>query len=210
MTRDDLSFQARQLIDSLDSLDHTSKALASHATVTEFLRVYAGEKSAFYAAANTISPYMITPESTKKRLRELLQSFHSYVESGLHGGVSPERQAQIDVVSDFLEMAASLLHRNDVHPAAPAVLIGATLEEFLRNWVESEKLPLGDKKPGLETYSQVLRDANKLTKQDGKDITSWAGIRNHAAHGEWDEVKDKQRIGMMLESVNLFIRKYSI
>jgi hypothetical protein len=42
-----------------------------------------------------------------------------------------------------------------------------------------------------------------------KDITSWGGLRNHAAHGEWDEVKDRQRISIMLEGVNLFMRKYS-
>ncbi len=42
-----------------------------------------------------------------------------------------------------------------------------------------------------------------------KDITSWAGLRNHAAHGEWDEVKDKTRVSIMLEGVNLFMRKYS-
>jgi hypothetical protein len=88
-------------------------------------------------------------------------------------------------------------------------LIGATLEEFLRTWVEAEGLPLGNRKLGLETYSQVLRDAGLITKQDGKDITSWAGVRNHAAHGEWDEVSDKTRVALMLEGVNLFMRKYS-
>jgi hypothetical protein len=41
-----------------------------------------------------------------------------------------------------------------------------------------------------------------------KDITSWGGLRNHAAHGEWDEVSDKKRVGLMLEGVNLFMRKY--
>jgi hypothetical protein len=89
------------------------------------------------------------------------------------------------------------------------MLIGATLEEFLRTWVETEGLSLGTRKPGLETYSQVLRDADLITKQDGKDITAWAGLRNHAAHGEWDEVSDKKRVALMLEGVNLFIRKYS-
>ena len=88
------------------------------------------------------------------------------------------------------------------------MLIGATLEEFLRTWVEAESLSIGNRKPGLETYSQALREADLVTKQDGKDITAWAGIRNHAAHGEWDEVNDRKRIGLMLEGVNLLIRKY--
>ena len=40
-----------------------------------------------------------------------------------------------------------------------------------------------------------------------KDITSWAGVRNHAAHGEWEEVSDRKRVQLALEGVNLFMRK---
>ena len=87
--------------------------------------------------------------------------------------------------------------------------MGATLEEFLRTWVESAGLSIGSRKPGLESFTVVLRDAELITKQDAKDITSWGGLRNHAAHGEWSEVSDKQRIALMLEGVNLFMRKYS-
>jgi hypothetical protein len=47
-----------------------------------------------------------------------------------------------------------------------------------------------------------------ISKQDAKDILSWGGLRNHAAHGEWDQVSDKQRVQLMLEGVNLFMRKY--
>ena len=42
---------------------------------------------------------------------------------------------------------------------------------------------------------------------DIKDITSWAGIRNHAAHGEWDHVSDRARVRLMLEGINLFMRQ---
>ena len=144
-----------------------------------------------------------------KHVAKILQSYLEYVQSGLSEGVSPERKAQIDVVSDFLEMAHLLLDSKDVHPAAPAVLIGASLEEFLRTWIESSALTLGTRKPGLASYSQVLRDAELISKQDGKDLTAWAGVRNHAAHGEWQEVADRARISLMLEGVNLFMRKYS-
>jgi hypothetical protein len=123
--------------------------------------------------------------------------------------VSPERRAQLDVVSDFLDQAHELLETEKVHPAAPAVLIGATLEEFLRTWVEAEDLSLGDRKPGLETYKQVLYSAELITKQEVKEITSWGGIRNDAAHGKWDEVSEKKRVVLMLEGVNLFMQTYS-
>lgn len=60
----------------------------------------------------------------------------------------------------------------------------------------------------MDSYAKVLREADLITKQDVKDITSWSGLRNHAAHGEWAEVNDKNRISIMLGGVNLFMRKY--
>jgi hypothetical protein len=129
------------------------------------------------------------------------------VEAGLNTDISPERKAQLDVVSDLLEQANNLLDSKQVHPAAPAVLIGATLEEFLRNWIEAEGISLGSARPSIDSYTKALRESELITKQDAKDITAWAGIRNHAAHGEWDEVNDRNRIRLMLEGVNLFLRK---
>lgn len=87
-------------------------------------------------------------------------------------------------------------------------MIGACLEEFLGNWIEEQDLSIEPSRPSLDTYGKVLKEAEFITKQDFKDITSWAGLRNHAAHGEWEEVTDKKRVTLMLEGVNLFMRKY--
>jgi hypothetical protein len=75
--------------------------------------------------------------------------------------------------------------------------------------VEAADLKLGNRKPGLDAYTQILREAELISKQDAKDITSWGGVRNHAAHGEWEQVADRNRVRLMLEGVNLFMRKYS-
>ena len=206
MERDDLIQHIKQLIARTND---ERTIIGVHAEASEFLRIYAGGSSSFYKAIQHNLPSRRGSQIAVKCTYQILNSFLHYVETGLHQGVSPERRAQLDVVSDFLEMANSLLETQGVHPAAPAVLIGATLEEFLRTWVETESLSLQNKKPGMETYSQVLREANLITKQDGKDITSWAGIRNHAAHGEWSEVSDKNKISIMLQGINLFMRKYS-
>ena len=173
----------------------------------EFFRVYAGERSAFSLQLNKMQ-LGASPDWIRETIIGNLDAFIGYVESGLLGGISVERKAQIDVVSDFLEQAHVLLDSNDVHPAAPTVIVGAALEEFLRNWIEEDDLDLGGEKPSLDSYKNVLRKADLITKQDSKDITAWAGLRNHAAHGEWDEVSDRNRITIMLEGVNLFMRKY--
>ena len=206
MEREELIEQTKRLIRKAANYQ---SVVGIYAEVCEFLRIYAGPKSSFLETVKMYNPMDVSREYAAEQISTILTSFLDHVEAGLHQGISPERRAQLDVVSDFLEIAHNLLETKGVHPAAPAVLVGATLEEFLRTWVENEGLSLGNRKPGLETYSQVLRDAGLITKQDGKDITSWAGVRNHAAHGEWNEVSDKARVSLMLEGVNLFMRKYS-
>ena len=178
------------------------------AEAVEFLRIYAGEKSRFYQQLSSIEPTM-EEQYLIQYITSNLEGFVRFVQNDLHSGVTVERKAQIDVVSDILEQAHNLLETRGVHPAAPTVIIGAALEEFLRNWIEEQGIDLGNKKPTLDSYSKLLRENDLITKQDSKDITSWAGLRNHAAHGEWNEVNDKKRISLMLEGVNFFMRKYS-
>ncbi|MCP4140148.1 MAG: hypothetical protein GY755_07645 [Chloroflexi bacterium] len=204
MTNEELIAHTKQLIDRIDG---TRNEVSVYAEAREFFRVYAGPKSSFLKTLEQYDPMAIY--ESRYMVKDLLQTFMEYVEAGLLSDISPERRAQLDVVSDFLGMANNLLETRGVHPAAPAMLIGATLEEFLRTWIESEGINLRNRKLGMETYSSVLRDAELITKQDGKDTTAWAGIRNHAAHGEWDEVSDKKRISLMLEGINLFMRKYT-
>lgn len=180
-------------------------ASAGKAQVCEFLRVYAGPKSAFFKQAEAAGGYDRYLINT---LSAILGSFVEYLRAGLATGVSPERRAQLDVVSDVLSQAQSLLEGDSFHPASAAMLIGAALEEFLRTWVEANELSIGNARPGIDAYAKALRAAELISKQDVKDITSWAGTRNHAAHGEWEEVSDRNRVRLMLEGVNLFMRQH--
>jgi len=202
-----------QLIDHTDRLIGKLEDLnAFHGVYTEvcqFLNTYAGPKNEFLHLVKEYNPRnYIDHENSSQYISSILRSFKDYLLAGLHSEITPERRAQLDVVSDFLEQAQTLLDGSGFHPAAPVILIGASLEEFLRTWVEAEGLTMGGKKPGLDAYAKILKEAELISKQDVKDITSWAGLRNHAAHGEWDEVDDKKRVLLMLEGVNLFMRKY--
>jgi len=198
---------ARALLGRIDAYGRSQESAdAAKAQVSEFLRQYGGPKSAFTAQAERVGSW--PPEFAFASLKAIVESFIEYVEAGLAQGLSPERQAKLDVVSDILEQAHFMLERAGYHPAAAAVLIGASLEEFLRAWVESVEISLGNAKPGIDAYCKVLRSQELITKQDAKDITSWAGIRNHAAHGEWEQVSNVDRIRLMLDGVNLFMRQH--
>ena len=199
----------QQLLDTANNIledvqKNRTNWAGTKASVCEFLRLYAGPKTSFYEIAEKAAGISI-----QEHLATIMKSYISFVKAGLYADISPEKKARLDVVSDLLEQAHILLENEKVHPAAPAVLIGATLEEFLRNWIEAENVPLEGKKPGLDTYCKMLRETELISKQDSKDITSWSGIRNHAAHGEWEQVSDRNRVRLMLEGVNLFMRRYT-
>jgi hypothetical protein len=83
-------------------------------------------------------------------------------------------------------------------------LAGAALEELLRSLVITHSATVVGRR-GLQAYSEALRPAGVLTPQDVKDVTSWAGLRNSAAHGEFDDLS-LERAHVMAEGVNLFMR----
>ena len=208
MTTEELIEQARGLKTRIRQYtredDRGDYSVGARAQVCEFLTIYAGPNSAFTTRAESATGYSDYVVNT---LGSVLDGFIEYLSAGLATGKSPERQAQLDVVSDYLGQAANLLDSAEFHPAAAAILIGASLEEFLRTWVEAAGIEMEGGKPGIDLYCRTLRSADIISKQDVKDITSWAGTRNDAAHGNWDEVADRSRIKLMLEGVNLFMRK---
>ncbi|HPF12533.1 MAG TPA: hypothetical protein PLP62_13850 [Flavobacteriaceae bacterium] len=203
MTKEEIIEHSERIIEITKNNSHGGLVQAR-----EFLRVYAGEDTSFF---KTLSQINSTASDAFKfnRVHGVLSSFIEFVKSGLLRSISLEREIQIETVSDYLEQADDLLKDKNVHPAAPAVIIGASLEEFLRNWLEDDGFDLTTIKNSLDAYSTELRRQNKITKQDLKDIVAWGGTRNDAAHGHWDNVNDRNRIKLMLEGVNLFMRKYS-
>ncbi len=213
MKIEELIDQAKILIDS--SPPDTNGFLTES---LEFLRLYAGEKSSFYLQLRDKTKNIPMKDShdfefdsqrVQNHIRSCLMAFVRFAEKGLLGGVSIKRQAEIDVANDILSQASLLLNTKGIHPASPCVLIGAVLEEFLRTWLEEKGISLGGLKPSIDTYSKKLYENKLIDKQDMKDITAWGGLRNHAAHGEWEHVSEVNRISIMLEGVNLFMRKHS-
>jgi hypothetical protein len=204
MTKEEIIAHCNRIIK--DAQDHPHGGLTQ---AREFLRVIAGEKSSFFLTLSQIQNGAMDGLKSK-RVKEVLTSFSQFVQNDLLRSISLEREIQIDTVSDYLEQAENLLNDRNVHPAAPAVIIGASLEEFLRNWLEEEGTDLKIIKNSLDAYSTELKRLEKITKQDVKDIASWGGTRNDAAHGHWENVADKNKIKLMLEGVNLFMRKYGM
>jgi uncharacterized protein (DUF2164 family) len=115
---------------------------------------------------------------------------------------------QADIFADFLEMGEYLL--NEGYKDASAVIIGTVLENSLRKLCENNNIPT-TKTSGAPLTIDPLNSAlvknevyNKLVQ---KQITTWAHIRNKAAHGEYDEY-DTNETKMMLLFVQSFVEQH--
>jgi hypothetical protein len=137
-----------------------------------------------------------------------LEQWVRFCEDGLATGLPFAAQARVEAASDLMDQAEQLLGDASIHPAAAAMLIGAALEELLRSMCISETVTWVGK-PGIGSYADALRAQELITKQDHKDVTSWAGQRNDAAHGNFDVI-EKPRVRLMADGVNLFMQRHSL
>ncbi len=116
--------------------------------------------------------------------------------------------AQAEVFADFLEMGEYLL--NEGYKDAAAVIIGSVLEDSLRKLCERDSLPV-DSSSGkpltIDPLNTQLAKADVYSKLVQKQITTWAHVRNKAAHGEYGEYNTDQ-VKMMLVFVQSFAAEH--
>ena len=123
-----------------------------------------------------------------------------------------EELVHAELFSDFLEQAEYLLesHFKD----AAAVIAGGVFEEHLRKLCLKSGLPTteadahGKIKPKkLDTINSDLAKASVYDKNEQKQVTAWAGLRNEAAHGDYGKY-DAARVQLMIMWLRGFVTKY--
>lgn len=107
--------------------------------------------------------------------------------------------------TDIMSQVRRLLEDRKTHPAASIVLCGAALEIALRAVAEAADLALAGR-PSMTGYGRLLRSSELITAQDMKDLEQCAGLRNVAAHGEFDTLS-LERAGLMEQQTNLLLRR---
>jgi hypothetical protein len=113
-----------------------------------------------------------------------------------------------DVFSDFLSMSEHLLSAGYKDPAA--VLVGATLEEHLRRLSTRAGAPTldPDGRPlRADALNSELARRSIYRKLDQKNVTAWLGLRNHAAHGEF-EAYESEQVKLMIDGVRVFLAQH--
>lgn len=187
---------------------HGENASRSTAAALEFLRVHAGSGSVFLQQARVGANQGGSSRSGANAVADALAGWLAYKAAGLAPGASLESLARIEVVTELMEQVGRLLSDKQGHVAAPIVLAGAALEEFLRSLVTAHDIVLA-RKPSLLTYAEALKTAEVITNQDVKDIMAWVGQRNDAARGNFD-LLSLDRAQLMVDGINLFLRQHAI
>jgi len=108
-----------------------------------------------------------------------------------------------DLFSDFLEMAQYFLDETYKDPAA--FMAGSVLEEHLRKLCGKHGVPL-PARPKLDTMNTDLAKANAYGKNEQKQVTAWAGIRNDAAHGNYTKYAEAE-VKLMISGIRDFIAR---
>jgi hypothetical protein len=189
------------------SRDTESKIRARAIAALDFLERFTGSESQWTVRGHAVfDKNSHSMETGARALGDVLRAWADQVEAGIVLVPQAEAQGARAVAStDVMEQVRRLNEDRNVHPAAPIVLAGAALEIALRSAVEELSLDF-PARPSIGTYAGCLRTANVLTRQDVKDVEQMAGLRNDAAHGDFDALS-RERTGMMEQQVNHFLRR---
>lgn len=132
----------------------------------------------------------------------ILKAVESDLESGMLSNL--RSLAQAEVFADFLEMAEHLLREG--YKDAAAVILGAVLEDSLRKIAEANDVstigPNG-KPLTLDPLNAAVTKQGVYGPLVQKQITSWANLRNDAAHGHFEKYDESQ-----VQHMLLFVQKF--
>jgi uncharacterized protein YutE (UPF0331/DUF86 family) len=193
-----------------DSSDAYPRVTARAVSALEFFRQYAGEDSFWTQRAIAIYERGGNNQSSEtgaRALGDLLRAWADQVEAGAVEVAGSRAWAEIGIVgTDVMTQVRRLLEDRHSHPAAAIVLCGAALEIALRSAVEARGLELGNDRPSMASFTKLLRRERLITAQDVKDLEQCAGLRNLAAHGQFDDLSP-ERAGLMEQQTNILLRR---
>lgn len=118
-----------------------------------------------------------------------------------------------NVTFDYMEQAEQLLggERHDHDHVPAAVLAGAVLENRLRRLCQQQTPPIETERNNgqhktLEPLINDLSGRDIFSRTQAKQLKVWTDIRNHAAHGRFDQF-DRAQVEKMVVDIQEFLAK---
>lgn len=184
-----------------------TKIMARAAAGLDFLGTYAGQESSWFQRAQIAyesNGDRASMETGVHAISETINLWADQIEEGILAlPLTMTEGVRSVAATDVMEQVRALFADPVTHVAAPIMLAGAALEMALRSAVEQRGLDVPER-PGIAAYGRALVKARVIGKQHMKDLDQMGGLRNQAAHGEFDELS-RERAGLMEQQVNLFL-----
>ena len=111
-----------------------------------------------------------------------------------------------DTAVSFIEMAEDL--RGQGYKDAAAVIAGSVLEQHLRDLAAKNQIAVqaNGKYKKAETLNAELAASAVYSKLDQKNVTSWLGLRNEAAHGNYTAYSQEQ-VHLLIQAIQDFMAR---
>lgn len=123
-------------------------------------------------------------------------------------------QIEAETLADYLDQAQGLLDDPNEHFtfAAAAIVAGAALERSLRalcsNLDPPEALQDSKGRPlSLNGLIDIIKRREVFNELQAKELRTWSALRNHAAHGQFNQFSRAQ-VDAMVDGVRRFLASY--
>jgi hypothetical protein len=179
---------------------------AAAASGIAFLSTYTGPNSDWTThATEALQRRGQTTAAQAREVAAILRQWAGQVASGFADVPRLAVAGRAAVASDdLMGQVHALIEDRDAHPAAAIVLAGAALELRTRAAVDARQITISERR-SLGAYYRKLREDGLITAQTVKEFEAVAGLRNDAAHGQFDALS-KERAGLMEQQVVLLLR----
>jgi hypothetical protein len=210
----------RQLTEVLADYQGINEASPHHVAPNDIARVATRMQAAINRLAPNSSSYRAVADSTGVDLESWpalhrLAGAAEALKADYEGDCLDSYRELItaELCDDFLSMAEFLLTEEALKDPA-AVLAGGVIEEHLRKLCAKHGIPTttrensGQLRPKkLDTMNAELTKQTVYGKNEQKQVTAWAGIRNDAAHAKYDKYVAEQ-VHLMIQGIRVFISRF--
>lgn len=141
------------------------------------------------------------PFKMVQKLYGVLESMYNEWKNGLLGSI--EYIVAAETFDDFIDHASHYHKANKAIEAS--VLASAVLEDTIKKIALKNGVDTDNKT--LEPLIDNLVKADVFTSVKAKRVKSYAGVRNHAMHAEWEKI-DIKDVGEMIRGTRELIESY--
>lgn len=141
------------------------------------------------------------PIEVVEKVLGLLESVQLAAQAGLLTRL--EDQVVATAFDDFLDHASIYHHSAKIKEAA--VRASAVLEDAVKRVATKNGMPVAGQ--SLESLIDELVKAQVVTPVKAKHVKSFAAVRNHALHGEWDKL-DLKDVGAQIAGIHEFLNEH--